>query len=157
MMLAGMAPAMAGEPLRLDDATLDIVTAGATSLAGFEIGLNPGSGPFVVNTVSQGVSNGSFALQGAAQDDTGIAAADLTGVVTTETTPYSSVSIARIGGATQTLGTGTASVDPAMTASGQNIGFGSVIIPIPGENGITEYVGASWAWAIDVPTVAVIP
>lgn len=151
--LAGMAPAMADEPVRLDDATLDAVTAGATALAGFQATLDPGGTPVIVDTVALGVDNQSFQLQGGLAGPTGEAGINAAGQVSTETNPYAVVSVAQISGVTGAAGTGSASIGRSASVSGQRTGSGAAIIRIPGANGITQYYGTSWAWGFDVPTV----
>jgi hypothetical protein len=152
--LAGMAPAMADEPVRLDDATLDTVTAGAMALAGFKFTLDPGNDPLVIDTVALGVDNTEFELNTVRAGPTGAAGTDLVGEVKTQTNPYGSVSVARFSGVVGEAGTGTVSIVPTASTSGRFSSSSGVIVPIPGENGITEYYGASWAWAFDVPTIA---
>ncbi len=154
--LAGMTPAMADEPVQLDDETLDTVTAGAFALAGFRFTLDPGNDPFVYDTVAQGVDNQTFQLQGGVAGPTGEVAADVAGVVSTQTNPYGSVSIARFSGLTGKAGTGSVSITPSAATSGRFRGSSGVIVPFTGENGITEYHGASWAWGYDAPTVAYV-
>lgn len=152
--LAGMTPAMADEPIRLDDARLDAVTAGASALTGFKFTLDPGNNPIVFDTVALGVDNTPFELDVAVPGETGVAGASVVGEVNTQTNPLGSVSIARFSGLTGEAGTGTVTISPSASTSGRFRGSSGVIVPIQGENGITEYHGASWAWGYDVPTVA---
>lgn len=147
--LAASGVALADEPVRLDAAQLDLVTAAYMSEAGWQIGLFTGGQRTLFDPVLlQNGSDSEFQSVGGGANG---ASGDVSGTATTTDFGNGSVTITQFNGLIRTRGDGNGAVLPAANAQGDYTGTGSVIVPIANEDGSTSYIGTTWAYAYDNP------
>lgn len=148
--LAASGTAWAGEPVRLDAAELDLVTAAYASAAGWQVGLFTGGERTLFDPVL--LQNGSDSQFVSAGGGANGASADVEGTATTTDFGTGSLTITQFNGLVRTRGDGNGAVLPATMAEGDRTGSGSVIVPLPNEDGSTSYMGTTWAYGFDIPS-----